>query len=178
MNIANKLTVLRVVLIPFFLLALYLLKGDLANYTAVSIFIIASVTDWFDGYLARSKNLVTDFGKFMDPLADKLLVSAALIYFVEQGMVPAWIVIVIISREFAISGVRLVAATNGKVIAANWWGKIKTFTTLIMIIVLLFHFNFEGIKLVEMILIYASLLFTVVSGTEYIIKNISVFKEN
>lgn len=178
MNIANKLTVLRVVLIPFFLLALYFLEGDIANYTAATIFIIASVTDWFDGYLARSKNLVTDFGKFMDPLADKLLVAAALVYFVEQGMIAAWIVIVILSREFAISGVRLVAASSGKVIAAGWWGKIKTFTTLIMIIVLLFHFNFTGIKFIEMVLIYASLLFTVISGTEYIVKNIDVFKEN
>lgn len=178
MNIANKLTMLRVILIPFFLLVLYLFPENYANYVAVAIFIIASATDWLDGYLARSRNLVTNFGKFMDPLADKLLVSAALVYMVEQAMIPAWIVIVIISREFVISGVRLVAATSGKVIAASWWGKIKTFTTMIMIIVVLFKFEITGIDFIEWILIYASLIFTVISAAEYIVKNVNVFRED
>jgi len=176
-NIANKLTILRVILIPFFLLALYLLPDGYNNYVAVSIFIIASITDWLDGYLARSRNLVTDFGKFMDPLADKLLVAAALIYFVEVNVLPAWIVIIIISREFVISGFRLVAATSGKVIAASWWGKIKTSTTMVMIIVLLLEINLNWVNALEWILIYAATIFTVISALDYIIKNRAIFKE-
>ncbi|PKM50643.1 MAG: CDP-diacylglycerol--glycerol-3-phosphate 3-phosphatidyltransferase [Firmicutes bacterium HGW-Firmicutes-7] len=177
MNIANKFTMLRVILIPFFLLVLYLFPENYANYVAVVIFMIASATDWLDGYLARSRNLVTNFGKFMDPLADKLLVSAALIYLVEQGDIAAWIVIIIISREFVISGVRLVAATSGKVIAASWWGKVKTFTTMIMIIVVLFQFQIRYIEYIELILIYASTILTVISALDYIVKNAGVFKE-
>ncbi|PKM96054.1 MAG: CDP-diacylglycerol--glycerol-3-phosphate 3-phosphatidyltransferase [Firmicutes bacterium HGW-Firmicutes-1] len=177
MNIANKLTMLRVILIPFFLIVLYVFPENYANYVAVSIFIIASATDWLDGYLARSMNLVTNFGKFMDPLADKLLVSAALVYLVETGDIAAWIVIVIISREFVISGVRLLAATSGKVIAAGWWGKIKTFTTMIMIIVVLFQFQFKYIEYIELVLIYASLILTIISALDYIVQNKEVFKE-
>lgn len=177
MNIANRLTVLRVILIPFFLLALYFLPDGLANYVAVAIFIVASATDWLDGYLARAKNLVTNFGKFMDPLADKLLVAAALIYFAEVGVIPAWIVIIIISREFIISGFRLVAVDNGKVIAASWWGKIKTATTMVMIIVLLFNFPGKIMNLVNWTLIIAATVFTIISAIDYIVKNISVFHE-
>lgn len=177
MNLANKLTLLRVILIPFFLLALYLLPEGVANWVGVAIFIVASVTDWLDGYIARSRNLVTNFGKFMDPLADKLLVASALIYFVESGTMPAWIVIIIISREFLISGFRLVASDNGKVIAASWWGKIKTATTMVAIIVLLFELPFAFMPLINWILIGATVVFTVVSAVDYIVKNISVFHE-
>lgn len=178
MNIANKITLFRVFLIPFFLLALYFLPVSFANYVAVSIFIIASVTDWLDGYIARSRNLVTNFGKFMDPLADKLLVAAALVYLVEIGMLPAWIVIIIISREFIISGFRLVASNAGKVIAASWWGKIKTATTMIMIIVLLFDFSNSVMQSIGWILVYAATTFTVISAIDYIMKNLNVFKED
>lgn len=177
MNIANKITILRVILIPVFLLILYTFPENNSRFIAAIVFIIASITDFLDGYLARSRNLVTNFGKFMDPLADKLLVAAALIYFVETGEIAAWIVIIIISREFIISGVRLVAANGGKVIAAGLWGKIKTFTTMIMIIVVLFDFNFTFIDQIEFILIYASMILTVISAIEYIYKNIEVFHE-
>ncbi|MBC7960293.1 MAG: CDP-diacylglycerol--glycerol-3-phosphate 3-phosphatidyltransferase [Vallitaleaceae bacterium] len=175
MNLANKLTLLRVVMIPFFLLVLYFFPEY--PYIAGVIFIVASATDWLDGYIARSRNLVTNFGKFMDPLADKLLVASALIYFVEVSVLPAWVVIIIISREFIISGFRLVAATSGSVIAASWWGKIKTATTMIMIIVLLFDFQFGFMPIVELILVFAATLFTIISAVEYIVKNISVFHE-
>lgn len=176
MNLANKLTIARVVLIPVFLLALYLLPEGRASSVGAIIFIIASATDWLDGYIARSRNLVTDFGKFMDPLADKMLVASALIYFVEIARIPAWIVIVIISREFVISGFRLVAANNGMVIAASWWGKIKTATTMVMIIVLLLQFPFDFMPIVEWILIIASTIFTVISAVDYMAKNRDVLR--
>ncbi|MCT4544145.1 MAG: CDP-diacylglycerol--glycerol-3-phosphate 3-phosphatidyltransferase [Vallitalea sp.] len=177
MNLANKLTLFRVILIPFFLLSLYVIDAPYGNIIGVIIFIVACLTDFLDGHIARSRNLVTNFGKFMDPLADKLLVSSALIYFVESQELAAWIVIIIISREFIISGFRLVAANTGKVIAAGWWGKIKTATTMVMIIVVLCSFDFEGIVVIEQILIYASLLFTIISALDYITKNVDVFKE-
>lgn len=177
MNIANKLTLLRVFLIPVFLFVLYVFEGNMANYVAAGIFIAASLTDFLDGYLARSRNLVTDFGKFMDPLADKLLVAAALIYFVEVGELSAIVVIVIISREFVISGFRLMAALNNKVIAASMWGKIKTSTTMVMIILLLFNIENPVIQWIEVILIFAATIFTVISAIDYIVKNISVFHE-
>lgn len=177
MNIANKLTMIRVILIPVFLIILYTFPESYVNYAAAFVFMIASATDWLDGYLARSRNLVTNFGKFMDPLADKLLVSAALIYFVEVGIIPAWITIIIISREFVISGFRLVAANNGKVIAAGIWGKIKTFVTMIMIIVVLFDFPFDFMIYVEWILIISSTILTIISAVDYIAKNLEVFKE-
>lgn len=177
MNLANKLTLLRVALIPFFLIVLYFFPENSANYIAAVIFIVASFTDWLDGYIARSRNLVTNFGKFMDPLADKLLVAAALIYFVEVSVLPAWVVIIIISREFVISGFRLVAATNGSVIAASWWAKVKTATTMVMITVLLFNFQFDFMNYVNLVLIGAATIFTIVSALEYIVKNIGVFHE-
>lgn len=177
MNIANKLTIFRVILIPFFLAALYLIDGSMGNYVATIIFVVASLTDWLDGYLARSRNLVTDFGKFMDPLADKLLVAAAIIYFVEIGSLPAIVVIIIISREFIISGIRLVAALDNKVIAASMWGKIKTFSTMLMIIVVLLDIDVAFIKYVEMGLVYFATIATVISAIEYVVKNIDVFKE-
>ena len=175
MNLANKLTMLRVILIPFFLISLYYFKEGLLSYTAVTIFIIASLTDYLDGYIARSRNLVTNFGKFMDPLADKLLVTSALIYFVENGTIAAWIVILIISREFIVSGIRLVAATDNIVIAASWWGKAKTMVTMIMIIVLLFNLNIMYIEYVENGLIILATALTLISGIDYIVKNKKVF---
>ena len=171
MNLANKLTVFRVILIPFFLLALYLLPEGLNHYVGTGIFIIASLTDWLDGYIARSRNLVTSFGKFMDPLADKLLVAAALIYMVEAGDLSAWVVIIIISREFFISGYRLVASLEGKVISAGWWGKVKTAVTMVMIIVVLFNIELSVMIYFESVLIYAAAALTIISAVDYVIKN-------
>lgn len=176
MNIANRLTMMRVILIPFFLLSLYMLD-DYANIVAVIIFIVASLTDFLDGYIARSRNLVSNFGKFMDPLADKLLVTSALIYFVEAGIIPAWVIIIIVSREFAISGIRVMAAKQNRVIAASWWGKIKTAVTMVMIIVILFDFKFSYINYIEMTLIVLATGLTIISGLDYIIKNAEVLKD-
>lgn len=165
MNLPNKLTVLRVIMIPFFVF--FYLTGS--EIIADIIFIVASLTDMLDGQIARKYNLVTNFGKFMDPLADKLLVAAALICFVELERIPAWIVLIIISREFIISGFRLVAAEGGKVIAAGYWGKIKTAVTMVTIIFMIP--NFGGVYLIEQILVYASLALTVISLIDYLVKN-------
>ena len=172
MNLPNKLTIVRVCLIPFFVAALLFDHGN--NYTmrivANVLFIIASLTDLFDGKIARKYNMVTNFGKFMDPLADKLLVCSALICLIELGQLPAWVVIVIISREFIISGFRLVASDNGVVIAASYWGKFKTTFQMLMIIVLLL--NFGGVfVLIGQILTWIALILTVVSLVDYIVKN-------
>ena len=177
MNLPNKLTVLRVLMIPFFVLFMLLdITGAADKWIAVAIFIIASFTDFLDGYIARKYNLVSNFGKFMDPLADKLLVSAAMICLVEMGRLPAWIVIVIISREFIISGFRLIASDNGIVIAASYWGKFKTVFQMAMIIVLIC--NLGGVfGIVETILIWVSLILTIVSLVDYIAKNINVLKD-
>ena len=142
MNTPNKLTVGRMILVPFMVLFLLTdLGGEANRYISLVIFAGASITDWFDGYLARKHHLVTNFGKFMDPLADKLLVCSAMICMIELGRLPAWIVIIIIAREFIISGFRLIAAENGVVIAANYWGKFKTVSQMIMIILLILHFG-------------------------------------
>ncbi len=177
MNLPNKLTVLRVLLIPFFVLfTLVDLVPGYSKYIAVLIFIAASLTDLLDGKIARKYNLVTNFGKFMDPLADKLLVCAALICLVSEELLPAWMVIIIISREFIISGFRLVASDNGLVIAASYWGKFKTTFQMLMIIVLLLDFG--GIfDLIGQILIWAALILTVVSLADYLIKNKHVILE-
>lgn len=177
MNLPNKLTILRVLMIPFFVLFMLAdITGESDKYIAAAIFIIASLTDLLDGKIARKYNLVTNFGKFMDPLADKLLVCAAMICLVEMGRLAAWIVIVIISREFIISGFRLIASDNGVVIAASYWGKFKTVFQMAMIIVLIF--NFGGVfETVETALIWISLILTVVSLIDYIAKNINVLKE-
>ena len=177
MNLPNKLTILRVLMIPFFVLfMLWDITGAADKWIAAAIFIVASLTDMLDGKIARKYNLVTNFGKFMDPLADKLLVSAAMICLVEMGRLPAWMVIVIISREFIISGFRLIASDNGVVIAASYWGKFKTVFQMAMIIVLIFDFGgFFGI--VEMVLIWISLILTVVSLVDYIVKNVGVLKD-
>ena len=170
MNVPNTLTVLRVIMIPFFVLFMI---GDITNadnYIALAIFIAASLTDTLDGYLARKNNQVTNFGKFMDPLADKLLVCAALICLMDLEKLPSWIVIIIIGREFVISGFRLIASDNGVVIAANYWGKIKTVCQMIMIIVVIA--NLGGFfAIVEQILIYLSLILTVISLATYLWDN-------
>lgn len=178
MNLPNKLTVFRVVLIPFFVFFL-LYPGDFAygNYSAAAIFIIASITDFLDGKIARKYNLVTNFGKFMDPLADKLLVCAAMICLVETGQLAAWIVVIIISREFIISGFRLIASDNGIVIAASYWGKFKTTFQMLMIIVLVLDFDSEIWGTLGTALTYAALILTVVSLVDYIAKNRDVLKE-
>lgn len=170
MNLPNKLTVIRMILIIPFVICMMMGAEGNTRYIALTIFIAASVTDWFDGYLARKNNLVTNFGKFMDPLADKLLVSAAMICLVEMGRLPAWMVIIIISREFAISGFRLIASDNGIVIAASWWGKFKTTAQMIMIILLIADLG--GIfAVLEQIFIWIALILTVISLIDYIIKN-------
>ena len=176
MNLPNKLTVLRILLIPFFLLFLMTdLAGDYSKWIALGFFIIASLTDFFDGFLARKYQLITNFGKFMDPLADKLLVCSAMICFVELGRMPSWIVVVIIAREFIISGFGLVAAEQGRVIAAGWWGKVKTFVTMIMEIVMII--NMEELQLVADILMYASLALTIISLIDYLVRNGDVLSE-
>ncbi len=178
MNLPNKLTVLRVILIPFFVAAVLFDEGDsqIFRYLAASIFIVASLTDMLDGKIARKYNLVTNFGKFMDPLADKLLVCAALICLVELEQLPAWMVIVIVSREFIISGFRLVAAEQGIVIAASYWGKFKTTFQMVMIIVLILDLG--GVfDLIGQILVWISLILTVVSLIDYLIKNKHVILE-
>ena len=173
MNLPNKLTVLRVIMVPFFVFFMLTdFAGDAGKWIALVLFCLASLTDMLDGKIARARNLVTNFGKFMDPLADKLLVSSALICMVEMGTLPAWIVIIIISREFIITGFRLIAAEGGLVIAASWWGKIKTVTQMAMIILLLL--GVEGV--IAGIFIVLATVFTVVSGVDYIAKNISVLR--
>lgn len=174
MNTPNKLTVVRMIMVPFLVLFLLTGWGGEANrYISLAIFVIASVTDWFDGYLARKHHLVTNFGKFMDPLADKLLVCSAMICLIELERLPAWFVIIIIAREFIISGFRLIAAENGIVIAANYWGKFKTVSQMIMIILLLLHFG--GVfAVLEQIFIWMSLALTVISLMTYIWQNRSV----
>jgi CDP-diacylglycerol--glycerol-3-phosphate 3-phosphatidyltransferase len=150
-----------------------------SDYIAGFLFVAACVTDFFDGYLARKYNEITVFGKFMDPLADKLLVCASLICFLADPNtnMPAWVVIVIISREFIISGFRLVAAEKGVTIAASYWGKVKTVVQMAMSIVLVFHFQHPAFRIVEWILIYASVVLTVISLVDYIYKNRSVMKD-
>lgn len=178
MNLPNKLTILRVILIPFFVFFLISPFFDgYGNYIALAIFIIASLTDMADGKIARKYNLVTNFGKFMDPLADKLLVCSAMICLVEIDRLAAWIVIVIIAREFIISGFRLVASDNGIVIAASYWGKFKTTFQMLMIIALILDFQNRYFQMLATALTYIALILTVVSLIDYIAKNKQVLKE-
>ena len=166
------------ILIPFFVVFMLApICPGYANYIAVAIFIVASLTDLLDGKIARKYNLVTDFGKFMDPLADKLLVCAAMICLIETGQLAAWIVIVIISREFIISGFRLVAADNGVVIAASYWGKFKTTFQMLMVIVLILNFDNRYFQILGIVLTYIALVLTVVSLIDYLWKNRAVLKE-
>ena len=178
MNLPNKLTIMRVILIPFFVF--FLLSPYFpayGNYIAVAIFIVASLTDMLDGKIARKYNLVTNFGKFMDPLADKLLVCSAMICLIELDRLAAWIVIVIIAREFIISGFRLVASDNGVVIAASYWGKFKTTFQMLMVIVLILDIQMPFFQILGTVLTYVALILTVVSLIAYIVKNKDVLKD-
>lgn len=176
MNLPNKLTMFRVILIPFFIVFLLVPITPYDKWIALAIFIIASLTDLLDGKIARKYNLVTNFGKFMDPLADKLLVCSALICLIELNKIPSWMVIIIIAREFIISGFRLVAADNGVVIAASYWGKFKT--TFQMVAVCLLIADIEVLSLVTQIVLWIAVILTVVSLIDYLIKNKDVMKEN
>ena len=191
MNLANKLTILRMILVPFFVIIGYLGLGGIIAGTVLEIpiymilmnliFIIASITDKLDGYIARSRNQVTTFGKFLDPLADKILVISALVMLVEFGKIPAWIPIIVLTREFLVSGYRLIAAENGQVIAASIWGKIKTVTQMLAIILIFIDkYNFfdfvnnsmtvvqYGINIVSSILMFISVVATIFSGWDYL----------
>lgn len=178
MNLPNKLTTFRVILIPFFVF--FMLAPNMTginHYIAAAIFIVASLTDLLDGKIARKYNLVTNFGKFMDPLADKLLVCSAMICLIQTGQLAAWIVVIIIAREFIISGFRLIASDNGVVIAASYWGKFKTTFQMLMVIVLILNVQMPFFQILGKILTYAALILTVVSLIDYFVKNKDVLKE-
>lgn len=176
MNLANKLTVFRVVLVPFFVVFILTDFTQYNRWIAFAIFCIATITDKLDGTIAKKYNMTTNFGKFMDPIADKLLVSSALICLCSLGEIPAWIIVIIIAREFVISGIRLVASDNGVTIAASWWGKLKTISQMTMIIIMLL--NIEKLTLLCDIVMYISLALTVISMVDYIIKNKKVLVLN
>ena len=180
LNLANKLTVLRIFFVPIFLL--FIIVKDIVPYgsfIATIIFILASLTDKLDGYIARSRNQVTNFGKFMDPLADKLLVTAALLILLENGLIAGWVVFIILAREFIVTGFRTIAASKGVVIAAGWLGKIKTVVQFIMIsTLLLLNYPFELFNWpVDQIFVALAVVLTVASGVEYIYKNLHIFDE-
>lgn len=173
MNTANKLTVFRIALIPFFVLFMLTDFTDYNRLIALIIFIIASITDQLDGHIARKYNMITSFGKFMDPIADKLLISSALICLSSLGELPAWVVIVIILREFAISGLRLVATENGSVIAAAGWGKAKTVSQMTLIIIMLL--NIPQLHILSQISMYTAVVLTVISLIDFMMKNKDTF---
>lgn len=175
MNLPNKLTMFRVILIPFFVVFLLVDITSIDKWIALGIFIVASLTDLLDGKIARKYNLVTNFGKFMDPLADKLLVCSALICLVAMERIPAWMVIIIIAREFIISGFRLIASDNGVVIAASYWGKFKT--TFQMVMICLMIADIEALRLLTTVVMWAALILTVVSLVDYLAKNRDVMKD-
>jgi len=166
MNLPNKLTLLRVILVPVFMAVLYLgFPG--ASWVALAIFIIASFTDLLDGKIARKYNLVTDFGKFADPLADKILVTAAMLWFVEIGQMPAWALLIVVTREFGVSGLRMLAGSKGRVIAAGWSGKVKTASTMVCIVLMFLPIP----AVVNTICVWVIALTTLYSGVEYFMKN-------
>ncbi len=192
MNLANKLTMLRIFLVPIFLIFIAVKGIPYGTILATLVFIIASLTDQLDGYIARSRNQVTTFGKFMDPLADKLLVTSALISLVELGLIPSYAAIIIIAREFAVSGLRTIAASEGKIIAASWWGKIKTVIQIIAIVLLLIKVNIgtspylaslinnnsalnKFFEVTPTVFLYLAVIITIISGIDYFIKNKKVF---
>ncbi|MBQ8663651.1 MAG: CDP-diacylglycerol--glycerol-3-phosphate 3-phosphatidyltransferase [Eubacterium sp.] len=181
MNLANKLTMFRVVLIPFFVFFMLCSKwpfgGPVGDYIALVIFVVASLTDLLDGKIARKYNLVTNFGKFMDPLADKLLVCSALICLVELNRLAAWMVVIIIAREFIISGFRLIAADNNVVIAASMWGKYKTTFQMAMVILLILNWPFIWFEIITGIVTWIAVILTVVSLIDYLVKNKGVMKD-
>ena len=170
-NTANKLTMLRVVLIPVYLVLWYV-DMETSAYWALGVFVLASVTDFLDGYVARHYNQVTTFGKFMDPLADKILVITAMIWFVSTGILPVWALVIVVAREFAVSGLRLIAVDNGRVIAAAWSGKVKTFAT--MVCLCLMHLPIS--EILVQLCVGVIVLTTVYSGVEYFWKNKDVMK--
>jgi CDP-diacylglycerol--glycerol-3-phosphate 3-phosphatidyltransferase len=188
MNLANKLTLIIIFLVPVFLVFIAVKDIPYGSFIATFIFILASLTDKLEGYIARSRNQITNFGKFMDPLADKLLVTAALISLVDLQVVPGWAAVVIIAREFAVSGLRSIAAAQGRVIAASWWGKIKTVIQIIAIILLLLKVNIHDARLLKifvidnyylkgffkfapMIMLMIAVIVTLLSGYDYFKKN-------
>lgn len=176
MNTPNKLTIARIIMIPFFVAFLmYDITGNADKWIALAIFVIASLTDTLDGYLARKYHLVTNFGKFMDPLADKLLVCSALICFTATGQLAEWITIIIIAREFIISGFRLIAADNGIVIAASYWGKFKTVFQMTAVVLLIF--NIPALSVLTSAVLWIAVILTVVSLVDYVAKNIKVLTE-
>ena len=177
MNLPNKLTILRVIMVPFFVVCLLMDKGTVTEIAALILFAAASFTDYLDGHIARKNNLVTNFGKFMDPLADKLLVCSALICLVELNRIPAWAVIIIIAREFIISGFRLIASDNGVVIAASYWGKFKTVSQMALIMLLIVHPNGAVFYWIEQIILWIAIALTIISLCDYIIKNKHVLME-
>lgn len=176
MNLPNKLTILRILLVPTFII-FYMIKGSIeyGNYIACIIFCAASFTDFLDGYIARKYNLVTDFGKFMDPLADKLLVCTALILFIWSNQIHPLVVIVIVGRDFIISGIRLIAASKGEVIAASYWGKIKTLVQMMMIILILLEFNISIMQVLTKFTVVIAFLLTLISLFDYMWKNRKFF---
>ena len=176
MNLPNKLTVLRVILVPVFVLFLLANITPYDKWIALVIFIVASLTDLLDGKIARKYNLVTNFGKFMDPLADKLLVCSAMICFIAMNKMPTWMVLIVIAREFIISGFRLVASDNGVVIAASYWGKFKTAFSMVMIIFVIMDIANPVFYVITQILIWVSLILTVISLVDYVLKNKDIFK--
>ena len=175
MNLPNKLTILRMIMVPFFVAVLLARPfGDASDWAALVIFIAASLTDMLDGQIARRCNLITDFGKFMDPLADKVLTCSGMICLVALGRLPAWVVCIIVGREFTISGFRLVAAEKGVVIAASWWGKVKTVFQMIMVILMIA--DLSALSLITQLVMWAATILTVISLVDYIWKNRSVLQ--
>lgn len=177
MNLPNQITLIRVILVPVFVVIMLIDGIPYNDIIACTIFCVACASDFVDGYLARKWNLVTNFGKFADPLADKLLVSTALICLVELDRLPSWVVIIIISREFIISGLRLIAVDNGIVIAANYWGKVKTVVQMFMCIFLIVNFDNKFFNTAEQILILASVALTIISLVEYMYANRKVLSD-
>ena len=179
MNTANKITLLRVVLVPLFM-ALFLVESTLCRILALAVFIIASITDAVDGYIARNYNQVTNFGKFVDPLADKMLTTAAFVILVSYDRMSVWALMIVLAREFMVSGIRSMAAADGKVIAASMWGKLKTVSQMVAIIaaiiLLLPFFPQTAAEIITDILVWLSVVFTVISGADYLIQNRSVLK--
>ncbi|WP_160675561.1 CDP-diacylglycerol--glycerol-3-phosphate 3-phosphatidyltransferase [Clostridium sp. C8-1-8] len=188
MNLANRLTIIRIFLVPIFLVFIAFRDLTYSTFIATFIFVLASLTDKLDGYIARSRNQITRFGKFMDPLADKLLVTSALISLVELHVVPSWAAVIIIAREFAVSGLRTIAAADGTVIASSWWGKIKTVIQIIAIILLLLKVNIGSSKyltnlvtdnsfmnkffdIAPTVSLYLAVIVTILSGIDYFVKN-------
>ncbi|MGI6030408.1 MAG: CDP-diacylglycerol--glycerol-3-phosphate 3-phosphatidyltransferase [Eubacteriales bacterium] len=176
MNLPNKLTMARVVMIPIFLILLYV-GTEPAQWAALAVFVIASLTDLLDGKIARKYNLVTDFGKFADPLADKLLVTAAFVWFVDESWMPAWICFVILAREFIVTGLRIVAIEKGRVIAAGMLGKIKTTIQMVSVVILLIPGVPETSDMLVWTLNGAMALITLWSGLDYVVKNFDLIRE-